>query len=288
MNLVDVKRVVALTVDRLPSTLRITGRMLTEDEEEVLVDSSSKVLRSSKQQLGKRLRGRTSKILRLVALDAPHSSFEQSIVSTLPHDRSCTTVLLSSRKLSPHLCHVLSGQGIMTILHQDGGNTGDQRLAEKIATLYWRSVAQTNWRIVCQRVPLKLRPLCRTALLLSSRPLRVKDLARQCGYSERGLRNLCSTISAPTPQWLVGWGRLGIAAYCLDELALTAVETSSLLHFRSACALRNQLRRYTHSAIRGQRGTRLIDQLAVAVTQSESTAMRRPCLTDSPRAVNAD
>lgn len=147
-------------------------------------------------------------------------------------------------------------------------------------------VAARLWTDGGIEVPERMRLLLRAALRLAHEPVSVVMLADVLGMHERTLRKYCEQNGLPSPQWIIGWARILIAAYYLDEPARALTSTAKLLQYASACALRNQLRRYigvSPTTLRSNGALRSVsDQLKFAVRvqldQADSAASTRPLL----------
>ena len=91
-------------------------------------------------------------------------------------------------------------------------------------------------------LPAKIEAL----LFLSNEPLTTAQLASSTQMHERTLRKYCTRHRLPPPQQIVGWSRLLIAAFYLDEGSRSTKDVADLLGFPTTDALRKQLMRYTH------------------------------------------
>jgi AraC-like DNA-binding protein len=128
-----------------------------------------------------------------------------------------------------------------------------------------RTVAQRVWSRARLQLPDALAQLLRAALMLAHAPLTVPRLANACGWHERTLRKQCDRQRLPAPQWIIGWARLLIAAYYLDEPGHSMESVADLLQFPSLAAFRNQLRRYTGLSPSEIRGSGAIQTLRLAL-----------------------
>lgn len=138
-------------------------------------------------------------------------------------------------------------------------------------------VAIRLWRSCDFVFPDPFVPVLKAALRLAHRPITAESLGDSTGMHERSLRKYCAQHALPSPQWIIGWARLLVAGYYLDEPGRTVAQVAHMLDFPSACALRNQLKRYSALASRSLRasgttitiGRRLED--AVAAHQLTAT-----------------
>ena len=106
-------------------------------------------------------------------------------------------------------------------------------------------VAVRIWKLTNPVLPELLIPLLKAALRLAHGPVSTTRLASAAGMHERTLRKYCEHAQLPSPQWIIGWARLLIAAFYLEEPGRTIGNVAELLEYPSASALRNQIRRYT-------------------------------------------
>lgn len=122
---------------------------------------------------------------------------------------------------------------------------GRDTLREAVHRCMSESVASIVWRRASLALPERLLPIARAAIERAHEPVTVVQLAAELRVKERSLRRWCVSERLPSPQWIVGWARLLIAAYYLDEPGRTVDGVAGMLGFLSGSALRNQLRRYT-------------------------------------------
>lgn len=87
----------------------------------------------------------------------------------------------------------------------------------------------------------------KVALRLAHEPFTVGQLAVACKMHERTLRKYCSRKSLPNPQWIVGWARLLLAGYLLDQGNIEKERVASQLGFDTASELQRMMRRYLQS-----------------------------------------
>lgn len=111
-------------------------------------------------------------------------------------------------------------------------------------------VAIRLWRHCEFVLPDNMVTLLKAAIRLAHQPISGERLASAAGMPERSLRKYCAQEALLSPQWIVGWARLLVAAFYLDEPGRTVANVAELLEFPSACALRNQLKRYSNLASR--------------------------------------
>jgi AraC-like DNA-binding protein len=75
--------------------------------------------------------------------------------------------------------------------------------------------------------------------------LTVSQLARLVGVHRRTLHNRLRRAGAPTPRAIIGWCRILLAAYQLEERGQSVENVAFSLGFSSAPALWNMMHRYT-------------------------------------------
>ncbi|MES2522563.1 MAG: AraC family transcriptional regulator [Gemmatimonadota bacterium] len=107
-------------------------------------------------------------------------------------------------------------------------------------------VLASLWRTANLSLPDPLVTVMRRALRSAHAPFTAGSLAELTKMHERSLRKYCTRHRLPSPQILVGWARLLLAAYYLDERGRTLKAIAELLGYPTPGALRKQVRRYTN------------------------------------------
>jgi AraC-like DNA-binding protein len=107
------------------------------------------------------------------------------------------------------------------------------------------SVPSRVWHLAKLQLSEQLMPLMKAAVHCAHEPLPVGRLAHSLGLTERSLRRLCTRERLPSPQWIVGWARLLVAGYHLEEPGRSLASAARTLGYPSATALANHMRRYT-------------------------------------------
>lgn len=96
-----------------------------------------------------------------------------------------------------------------------------------------------------------LRPTARDAVLLAvtraHEHLTPDELARRLSLSRRVLAKHLEQATLPSPQRLITWGRLLVAASLLEDPERSADNIALALHFPSGSAFRNTCQRYLHA-----------------------------------------
>ncbi len=104
--------------------------------------------------------------------------------------------------------------------------------------------------------------LLQRALRMAHEPLTTSQLASATQMHERTLRKYCSRHRLPPPQQIVGWARLLIATFYLDEGTRSTKDVADLLGFPTTDALRKQLMRYTRRSATEVRDGRAVYAVA--------------------------
>lgn len=94
-------------------------------------------------------------------------------------------------------------------------------------------------------------PLIRDAMLLAvaraHQRLAPEGLARLLSTPRRTLAHRLHAAGYPSPQRLLTWGRLVVAAHLLEQKHRSADRVAAALHFPSGSAFRNTCQRYLHA-----------------------------------------
>lgn len=126
-------------------------------------------------------------------------------------------------------------------------------LAVAMSRSHADGVAVRLWRQSGLDLPDPVVPVLKAAIRLAHGPLTAATLGDAVGLPQRSLRRYCAQHRLPSPQWLIGWARLLVAGYYLDDPGRNLVQVAKILQFASPCALRNQLKRYCHLPSRALR-----------------------------------
>lgn len=116
------------------------------------------------------------------------------------------------------------------------------------------TLVQTIWRLTSLTVADSVATILRPAVLLAHAPIPLPKLASIARLHERSLRKYCQIHGLPSPQWIVGWARMLVVAYYLEETGRSVQSIARLLGFSSSSQLGNHVHRYTGmscSALRG-------------------------------------
>lgn len=89
------------------------------------------------------------------------------------------------------------------------------------------------------------RPLFEYLLEHGDSPLSIEQAASSVGLARRTLEKRLASLGYPSPETLIGWCRLLLAAHLLEDQARTFDEVALQLSFPSGMALRSMLKRYT-------------------------------------------
>lgn len=118
------------------------------------------------------------------------------------------------------------------------------------------------WARAHLQLPDPLVTIVRRALRLAHTPFNTTDLADVSQLHERSLRKYCERHRIPSPQQLVGWTRLLLASYYLDERGRAMREVAELLQFSTPGALRKLIARYTGQSPSALRTRGALDYVA--------------------------
>ncbi len=94
------------------------------------------------------------------------------------------------------------------------------------------------------RLPTVVRDAVLTAVTRAHERLTAETLARRLATSRRDLTHALLTNGLPSPNQLLTWGRLIVAAHILEESDQSAESVAGILEFASSGAFRNACRRY--------------------------------------------
>lgn len=114
-----------------------------------------------------------------------------------------------------------------------------------LARAHHDGIVSRIWRAAALALPDAYVTLLKRALRMAHEPLTTSQLASATQMHERTLRKYCTRHRLPPPQQIVGWARLLIAAFYLDEGGRSTKAVADLLGFPTSDALRKQLMRYT-------------------------------------------
>jgi AraC-like DNA-binding protein len=89
------------------------------------------------------------------------------------------------------------------------------------------------------------RPLFEYLLEHGDAPLSIEQAASSVGLARRTLEKRLASLGYPSPETLIGWCRLLLAAHLLEDQGRTYDEVALQLSFPSGMALRSMLKRYT-------------------------------------------
>ncbi len=113
-----------------------------------------------------------------------------------------------------------------------------------------RAAARSIATLVRDRLS-HVRPTARDAALVAvtraHARLTTESLARSVALSRRMLAKQLERATLPSPQRLLTWGRLVVAAHMLEDPNRSADGVALALHFPSGSAFRNTCQRYLHA-----------------------------------------
>lgn len=135
------------------------------------------------------------------------------------------------------------------------------------------------------------RPLFEYLLEHGDAPLSIEQAASAVGLARRTLEKRLAGLGYPSPETLIGWCRLLLAAHLLEDQGRTFDEVALQMSFPSGMALRSMLKRYTGVSGRAAREdpgpvalilSHLTEQLRAPPTNSASRPRRsRPAAAGS-------
>lgn len=138
----------------------------------------------------------------------------------------------------------LGAAGIVDILHADGVKQAPL-VRSVLSRGHAESLVARIWRMTALAVPERAATLLRPAVRLAHSPITLPGLAAATKLHERSLRKYCQTNALPSPQWIIGWARMLVVAYYLEETGRSIQSIAALLGFASPALLANHVRRYT-------------------------------------------
>ena len=138
----------------------------------------------------------------------------------------------------------LGAAGIVDILHANSVKQA-QLVQSVLSRGHAESLVSRIWRMTALAVPEPASTLLRPAVRLAHSPITLPGLAAATKLHERSLRKYCQTNALPSPQWIIGWARMLVLAYYLEETGRSIQSIAGLLGFASPALLANHVRRYT-------------------------------------------
>lgn len=108
-----------------------------------------------------------------------------------------------------------------------------------------RALARRAWASVRDDVPAAARPVVELCLASARQAPTVADVARALGVHRKTLGDRLARAGLPTPQAILGWCRLLLAARLMEDPHRPLERIALDLRFPGAASLRNMLRRYT-------------------------------------------
>ncbi len=107
------------------------------------------------------------------------------------------------------------------------------------------ALSRRAWASIRDDVPAAARPVVELCLASARQAPTVADIARALGVHRRTLGDRLARAGLPTPQAIVGWSRLLLAARLMEDPHRPLERIALELRFPGAASLRNMLRRYT-------------------------------------------
>lgn len=185
-------------------------------------------------------------------------------------------VALFGEKHSASLWAMRLGRaGVTELVAMASSGFPERALLQALSRCEKDSVSTRLWNRANLDVPDSILPVLKPAIRLAHKPVSLASLAGAAQMHERTLRKYCEGRVLPAPQWIIGWARLLVAAYYLEEPGRTAQSTAELLQFPSAVALANHIRRYTSlppSTLRAQGAVQTVARLFEIVVRESARA----------------
>ena len=117
--------------------------------------------------------------------------------------------------------------------------------ATVLATSAHRASARQIMSKLEPMLPPQARPLLEYLLDKGDTPLSIEEAAAAVGIARRTLEKRLLALGYPSPETLIGWCRLLVAAHLLEDQQQTFDTVAIQLGFPSGMALRSMLKRYT-------------------------------------------
>jgi AraC-like DNA-binding protein len=146
----------------------------------------------------------------------------------------------------------------------DAAAASGATLRRAIATATLTRAATAILDELTSGLPPSVEPIVGYCVREGRAPLTVERMARDLGVHRRTLVNRLAAADYPSPQHLIAWARLLLAARLLEDPGRSVAATATALGFGSAAALRGMLQRYVGlrpSEVRRAGGARYVLEL---------------------------
>lgn len=134
-------------------------------------------------------------------------------------------------------------------------------LQRTVASAANSALARHAMSVLEPKLSPRVADMVRTCLAQRDGRLEVEGLGRALGVTRKTLASWSSASGAPTPATLIGWSRVLRAARLLEDPGRSVEAIAHALHFGSASALNNMIRRYvgeSPTAVRRQGAVKLV------------------------------
>jgi AraC-like DNA-binding protein len=174
-------------------------------------------------------------------------------------------ILVAYMSFAPNRAHDVFDAGRQGIdgLVVEGSDDAPRALLAQIERAEARSLVGTMRRAL-DGVPAVAVDATLLAVTRANESLTPDQFAQAFGLARRTLTARLSAVGFPSPQRLLTWGRLLLAAHLLEDASRSAERVSKSLRFPSATAFRNTCQRQlgaTPSEIRERGGARFVKAL---------------------------
>jgi AraC-like DNA-binding protein len=139
---------------------------------------------------------------------------------------------------------VRAGAGALVVLGTDDSPGTWRRLLVESQT---RSFSERVMTAIATALPPSIRPIIAECLKHASQPMTVSQLARGLNMNRRSLVSRTAKAGWLPPHVLIGWCRVLLASYLLEDPARSVTDVAAHLQFSSPSGLRNAFKRYAGS-----------------------------------------
>lgn len=119
-----------------------------------------------------------------------------------------------------------------------------ERLQQAALAAQRETLDRAAWHEAGLRLSNEAETLFKVALRLAHEPCTVPQFAEASGMPERTLRTYCKREGLPSPQWIIGWARVLLAAYLLGRSGAILHDVAQQMGFLTPGDLRAMMRRY--------------------------------------------
>lgn len=174
-----------------------------------------------------------------------HGPFWVDLRELRAHHPSVPVIAVAVGGISSYMSAMRIGQFAISELLTADPDLHTEQVDGALARAYNDSIISRIWRSAALTLPDAYVTILKRALRMAHEPLTTAKLASATQMHERTLRKYCTRHRLPPPQQIVGWARLLLVAFYLDEGGRSTRHVADLLGFPTTDALRKQLMRYT-------------------------------------------